>query len=137
MFFLAILSSVMRIRAYLSLIGLGTCLAWVAWAIILLNIDPTEASVPEFGVFYLTLFCGLVGTLTFFMTIFRVFVLRRKVVGREIRVAFRHSILFSVVTIFSLFLSAVEKFSFWYTLILIIGVAGIEYLFLQMHRGRG
>lgn len=127
----------MRIRAYLSLIGLGTCLAWIAWAIILLNIDPTEASAPEFGVFYTTLFFSLVGTLTFFMTIFRVFILRRKVIGREIRVAFRHSILFSVVAVFSLFLSAMERFSFWYTLLLLIGVAGIEYLFLQMHRGRG
>lgn len=127
----------MGLRAYLSLIGLGTFLAWIAWGIILLNINPFDAGFAEFVMFYVTLAVALVGTLTLIMTVVRVYLLKRKVLVREIRMAFRHSVLFSVIAIVSLALSAAEKFTVWYAILLIAVAAIVEYFFLQFHGGRG
>jgi membrane-associated HD superfamily phosphohydrolase len=127
----------MGLRAYLSSIGLGTVLAWFGWAMIILNITPREASTPGFVMFYLTLAVALVGTLTFIFSIFRVYVLRRSVIEREIRTSFRHAILCSLITIVSLVLSSAGRFSVWYSLLLLAIASVIEYLFLQAHHGRG
>ncbi|MBD3251850.1 hypothetical protein GF380_05380 [Candidatus Uhrbacteria bacterium] len=127
----------MGIKGYLSLIGLGTFLAWFAWVIILFNVSPKETGVAGLVMFYTTLAVALIGTLTVFMTTFRVYLLKRKVLGREIRKAFRHAVLFSVISIVSLILSSAGSFKVWHVVILVAVVSAMEYLFLQFHRGRG
>lgn len=127
----------MGLRAYLSSIGLGTAIAWFGWIMIIFNIAPREASAPGFIMFYLTLAAALVGTLTLVFSIFRVYILRRSVIEREIRTAFRHAILCSLITIISLVLSSAGRFSVWYSFLLLAIASIIEYLFLQAHHGRG
>jgi len=127
----------MGLRAYLSSIGLATVLAWFGWAMIILNIGPREAGVPGFVMFYATLVVALIGTLTFFFSVFRVYILRRSVIEREIRTAFRHGVLCSLIAIVSLALSSAGNFSAWYSFLLIAVASIIEYLFLQAHHGRG
>lgn len=126
----------MGLRTYLSSIGLGTVLAWFGWAMIILHIAPREASAPGFIMFYLTLGVALVGTLTLVFSIFRVYILRRSVVEREIRTSFRHAILCSLIVIISLVLSAAGRFSVWYSFLLLAVASVVEYLFLQAHYGR-
>lgn len=126
----------MGLRMYLSMIGLGSFLAWFAWGVIVWSISPREAGLPGFIMFYLTLGLALVGTMTILLSTARIFLLRRKVIEREIRTAFRHAILFALIVIFSLVFSAAGIFSIWYAILLISVASFIEYLFLQLHRGR-
>ena len=127
----------MGLKGYLSLIGLGTVFAWIAWAIIILNISPVESGVTALVFFYVTLAAALVGTLTLIMTVLRVYLLRREVIVRETRTAFRHAVLFAVIAISSLILSAADRFSTWSIVLLVAIISVVEYFFIQFHRGRG
>lgn len=128
----------MGLRAYSLLMALGTLLAWAAWTIIVINVDPREAGLAGFFMFYLTLGAALVGTLSLFLSFFRVIVLRRRdVPSREIRHAFRHAILFAGVAIVSLMLSAHGWMRTWH-LVALVAVASIaEYFLIQTKQGRG
>ena len=127
----------MGLKGYLSYIGLGTFLAWFAWAIIILNVSPKESGIGALVMFYVTLAVALVGTLTLVMTILRVYIMQRKVIVREIRTGFRHSVLFALIAIVSLVLSAMERFTVWSIVILVAIISVVEYFFIQFHRGRG
>jgi hypothetical protein len=127
----------MGLKAYLSFIGLGTFLAWFAWIVVLFNVNPEESGIAGLIMFYLTLTVSVVGTLTVIMTVMRVYMLKREVLGREIRIAFRHSIMFGAIAVFSLVLSSAGKFHAWHVIVLAAIALLIEYFFLQFHRGRG
>jgi hypothetical protein len=124
----------MGLRGYLSLIGLGTALAAAAWGIVLFSVNPEEADILAFVMFYVTLAAMLVGMLTMIMTVARVYVLRREVIQREIQKAFRHALLFTAITVVSLFLAAGNRFSIITLVIMIAATSIIEYFFLQFSR---
>lgn len=84
--------------------------------------------------FYVTIGTSLVGTLTLLFSVIRIFILHRNVIEREIRTAFRHAILCSLIVVVSLMLTATGRFSFGYMLILLVATVGVEYAFLQIHR---
>lgn len=127
----------MGLRAYLSLIGLGTVLSWFAWSIVLFTMSPKESGWIGFFMFYVTFGTAIAGTLTILFSIIRIYFLRRKVIEREIRISFRHAVLCAFIATASLVISAAGRFSFWYMLGLLVVSVAIEYLFLQAHRGRG
>jgi len=125
----------MGLRGYIALICLGTALAAAAWGIILFNVNPEEADIAAFAMFYVTLAAMLVGILTTSMTIIRVCVMKREVIQREIQKAFRHALLFTAMTIISLFLAAGDRFSVIPLVVMIAAASIIEYFFLQFSRG--
>lgn len=124
----------MGLRAYFSMIGLGTALSWTAWLIVLFTMNPFESGWVGFAMFYVTIGTGLVGILTLVFSLIRIIFLRRKVIEREVRISFRHAVLCSLIGVASLILSASGRFSFWYMLVLLILAVGVEYVFLQVHR---
>jgi hypothetical protein len=127
----------MGLRAYLSLIGLGTLLSWFAWAVVLVMMNPDESGWFGFVMFYVSFGIAIAGTLTLILSIIRIYVMRRNVVEREVRVSFRHAIMFACIVIASLALTASGHFSSWYMIGFLFVSVAIEYLFLQAHRGKG
>lgn len=128
----------MGLRTYVLLMAIGTFLAWIAWTVIVLNVDPTETGFLGFFLFYLTLAVSLVGSLALIGTFFRIVVLKRHdVPSREIKIAFRHAILFAGVAIFSLLLSANSLLRTWHVVALMCVASIVEYAFLQAQQGRG
>jgi hypothetical protein len=128
----------MGLRAYILLMSLGTLLAWTAWGVILFNVSPTEAGFAGLLIFYLTLSMALVGSLALIGTFVRIVVLHKhQVPSREIRIAFRHALLFSVVAVITLALSRNDALRTWHVVILIVLASIIEYLYLLGRRGRG
>jgi hypothetical protein len=126
----------MGLKGYLLFIALGTFLAWVAWVMILFNVNPEESGIAGLVMFFATLAVSIIGLLTIIMTVLRVYVLKREVFGREIRKAFRHSVLFGAIAIFSLALSSAGKFHAWHVIVLAAAALLVEYFFLQFHRER-
>jgi hypothetical protein len=127
----------MGLRGYLFLIALGTALAWFSWSIVLCTMNPFDSGWIGFSMFYLTIGMALAGTLTIFFSCIRIYLLHRKVIEREIRISFRHAVLCAFIAIASLMLTASGHFSAWYTFGLLLLSVGVEYLFLQAHRGKG
>lgn len=124
-------------RGYLSLIGLGTMLAAVAWIVIVMSVNPYEAGLVGFILFYVTFAATLVGCATIGMTVIRLYMLRRTVLNREIRTAFRHAVLFTAIMVMSLLFSASGQFTFLHLIGLIAAAAIVEYFSLQLYRGKG
>lgn len=116
----------------------GTFCAIGAWVAILLNVNPNEANILGFALFYLTLFVGLVGLLTLSGLLYRLGIRgRTEMVLQEVQISIRHAVLLSFVCIVSLFTSAHQWFHWWFILVFIVLASLMEYVGLQMqHRHR-
>lgn len=122
---------------YILFMTFATLLSWVAWAVVLWSMNPEETGPGGFLIFYVTLFMGLLGTLTLFGVTYRVMFLgRRDVVSREVRISFRHAIALSAMAVAALALSAQGLLRWWIAAILIAVVSVIEYLFLVKEEAR-
>lgn len=127
----------MTFRSYMALMGVATALAWGAWAFVIESVNPYESNAFGISFFFVTLFLGLTGLVAMAGSLFRVLVLRRKdVIIREVKVAFRHAILLSLVSVFSLFFLKQQIFHWWVFLVLIAVACGIEYVSLLVQQGR-
>lgn len=127
----------MTLRAYLLFMGVGTLLAWIAWAIVLINVDPFESGPAGFVFFFVTLAVGLVGTLTIALVGYRVGLLRKaEMVSREVKVSFRHALLLTTVAVTSLILSSQGLLHVWVLVVLILCAGVLEYLSLLVQRSR-
>lgn len=127
----------MTFRMYIIFMSVATLLSWAAWALVMWNMDPTQAGFAGFFMFYLTLFMALIGSLTLLGVLYRVLLLRRRnVLTREVRVAFRHAVLLSVVAIVSLALSGQGLLRWWVILGFVIFMSVLEYLFLIREESR-
>lgn len=127
----------MSFRSYLALMALCTLIAWAAWALVIFNVNPEEAGLSGFLLFYVTLGTGLIGTLSLLGIWFRVILLGRKdVVTREVKVSFRHAVLLSLVAGFALALSAKALLHWWVLFVLIIVASVLEYVSLIVQHSR-
>jgi Ca2+/Na+ antiporter len=117
--------------------GATSLLAWAAWALVIFRVDPGETGVLGLGLFYVTLFAGLVGALAVGGVLYRVLVLKRhQLVMREARISFRHALMLSFVAVGSLALSAQNLLTWWNILGVCLFVGAIEYLFVSIEESR-
>lgn len=115
----------------------GTALAWASWVAVLWNVNPDEAGIPGFVLFYLTLCVALIGTFSVLGVVYRVHVLKRQhVVSREVRIAFRHAILLASMAVSSLALSTYGWLKWWVFLLLLALVGVIEYAALTIQESK-
>lgn len=127
----------MTLRNFIFAMVLGTLLAWGAWVVVLIGISPLQAGMTGFLLFYVTLAAALVGSMTLFMTFVRLVVMRRKQVPvREIQTAFRHAVLFAIVAVSSLALSANGALQTWHVVALIAAMSLAETIWAQLFHGK-
>ncbi len=124
----------MTFRFFLILMSMATIVAWGAWLVVLMSIDPSRTGLLGFVFFYAALALALVGTLTIVGTGVRVWAKREETVPRQVARAFRQSLLLSVVVVGSLLLLPAGFFAWWSILLLIVFVSLIELGFLSASR---
>jgi hypothetical protein len=125
----------MSLRTYIfAMIG-ATLLAWIAWGVVVTGINPFEAGIPGVALFYVTLFVALIGTVSLGLSFIRVKLLKKGTVhSREIRTAFRHAILFALVMVVSLGLSAQGILQTWHLVVMVAVVVLVEQFFVRAYR---
>jgi hypothetical protein len=127
----------MSYRSFLILMVLATVASLGGWFYILFNVNPNEAGVIGFILFYVTLFAACVGLLTLFGIIVRVHLRHRQPTAfREVRIAFRHAVWLSLVSVVCLALSAQGWLNLWWFLLLLAVVGGLEYGALLIQESR-
>jgi hypothetical protein len=127
----------MGYKPFIALMVAATIASFLGWSYILFNVNPGEAGIVGFVLFYLTLFATCVGLLTLAGVTVRVHLRKRQATAfREVRVAFRHGLLLSFVAILSLALSANGMLNFWWFLGFIIVIGGLEYAALLIQESR-
>lgn len=114
------------------LLGLiGTAVCWIAWAIVLLTIDPFQAGAIGIAAFFLTLFLAFLGTMTLLVLLIRRVFSRRGVAYQELGVSVREAFLLSLVFVGGLGLLAAGLFVWWSVALLLVCLTMLEFFFLM------
>ncbi len=124
----------MSLRQYILLMLIGTLLCWVAFGLVVSNLDPNNATWLVFGFFYLTLFLALVGTFALLGTGFRLYILRHEIVVRQVMIAFRQAFSFAFIIVMALFLQSQHVLYWWSLLLLVAALTFVELAILLRRR---
>ena len=125
----------MSVRTYLLGLAISSVLCWVAFALTLVNTNPTQGGQAALLSFFLSLGCGLVGTLTIIGYYARVYLHRNEVRYGLIRPALRQAFLFTGLFIGLLLLQSGGLLSWWDILLLVV-IIGLLELYLRSNARR-
>lgn len=127
----------MSFRWYLVFMGVGSGLAWAAWTMVLFTVNPYEAGVAGWLIFYSTLLLAAIGTLSLLGVAYRVGWLKREEdLAKQVRTSFRHAIILSLVGVFSLMLVSGHWFRWYWMLAVLVCAAAVEYVFLLVQESK-
>jgi hypothetical protein len=121
----------MNVRSYLIVMTLATVAAWIAWSVVLHGVDPSRSGLLGLSLFYLTLAMAMFGTISILGMLLRLWRRADEIVSRVAVRSFRQGLLLSALFICSLLLFSQGWFR-WWTMILVIVIAGlVELMFLS------
>jgi len=124
----------MPLKSYLVIMLMATVVCWTVFAFIVLNIDPFATNRIGFGLFYISLFLALVGSSALVGFIARFVLLKKELVFRLVKDAFRQSFLFALLIIVALFLLSKELFTWLNLSFLVVGLSVLEMFLLGYER---
>lgn len=114
---------------YISIIAFSGLMAWVAWVLIILKLNPYESTGLSLILFYITLMIALSCTLTVFGFYFRVWLFRNEIFYKHINIALRQGIFLSLIAIFCLVFQMMRVFTWWSGLLLVVIAILMEFYF--------
>ncbi len=128
----------MSLVRFLIILGLGTALSWTAWILVLTMLDPQTGGLAAIGLFYLSWWLALLGTVTIIGFFMRYWLEKEKVMFRQLSVALRQALLLSGGATVALMLQSRRLLSVWTMLSLIVLLFVAESFFLagQADRSR-
>lgn len=124
----------MSLKKYLIVMALSNAVLWIAWLLVVANLDPTESGRVALTLFYASLCLALAGTFSLIGFFFRALAFRQTPIFRHLGVAHRQGFLLAGLVTAALLLQASRLFAWWNALILVAIASSIEYLFLNYQR---
>lgn len=124
----------MTLRNCLLGLILSTVLCFLAWTLILLNVDPLTTNWQGFILFYSSLFFALVSLFTLVDFFIRSRVSLNKPIFTQVGISFRQGILFSVIAVGTLILQGLKMLSWQNALLLISGIVILEFYFVNQEQ---
>ena len=125
----------MSLRTYLIGLAVSSLLCWIAFALTLVNTNPTQGGQPALLSLFFSLGFGMLGTLTIIGYYARVWLHRNEVRYGLIRPAFRQAFLATGLVVGSLLLQSVRLLSWWDILLLVV-IIGLFELYLRSNARR-
>jgi hypothetical protein len=125
----------MTLRSYLIIMGIATFISWFTFIVVLYTIDPFITNWIGFSFFYSSLFLSVMGTASILGFLIRFIGLKKELVFRSVKAAFRQSFLFSFFIVVCLFLLSFNLLTWLNVILLIIGLSVFEY-FLICNNGK-
>ncbi|MFH1838607.1 MAG: hypothetical protein ABH808_03925 [Candidatus Kuenenbacteria bacterium] len=126
----------MSLKIYILLITICTIFCWISWGIILCNINPFEARILEFTLFYFSLFLALIGTIALGGSLIRIKFDRNKIIFKQAIIAFRQAIWFSSLIILFLILQSSNLLHWWNISLFILFLAVLEFFFISLEKNK-
>lgn len=116
----------MRLKPFIITILLATSLSWVAFAFVLLNVDPNFADPLGFVFFYLSLFAALSGTISTLLLLLHTKIFSKHVpVYRLVSKSVSESMIVAGLLILTLILQGLHVLTIWnvavFLMILLLG----------------
>ncbi len=119
----------MTLKKYLNLMAVLTLISWIAWVCVLLFIHPEYNGLLGLILFYFSLFLSILGTGSLLGLFIRIR-LGKKPIFKQVGVAFRQALIFSVLVVAILVLESIDLLFWWNTLFLVVFLVFVEYFFL-------
>lgn len=123
----------MTLKNYLIVMSVVTVMCWSVFVLMLNMINPLTTNYLGFGLFYFSLFLAFSGTAALIGFVFRFVALRKSLVFQSVRNAFRQSFLFALFIVISLFLLALDLFT-WFNVILLLIIFIVLELFISSYK---
>ena len=120
----------MNLRQYLIFMALGTAVAWSAWCVVLIAINPLASGGLAFVAFYLTLALGLAGLFTILGTAVRALRFPERDVGGIVTRSLRQAIFLTLLVVGTLYGMTTGVFSGLTLFIAILALGFLEFFFL-------
>ncbi|MFA4818532.1 MAG: hypothetical protein WC621_01685 [Patescibacteria group bacterium] len=124
----------MLLKHYLVWMVIGTLISGVALILVLNYINPEGAGQIGLGLFYISVFLSIGGTMTLLGFVWRWWRHREEVLFRQVAASFRQGILLAVVVAVTLLLQANRLLTWWNLLALVGGLSLLEYILLTVKR---
>ena len=120
----------MTIRSYIIGMAVSTLLCFGAWILVLINIDPFTANFAGLVLFYLRLFCALIGTFTLIGFYSRVWFSKNEVIFSHVGPAFRQGALLALILVGCLALQSFRILDLWSGGLFVASVVLLEFFFM-------
>src|SRR3990172_1312763 len=111
---------------YLILMFVGTILSWLSWLMVVFFIDPKEMAWAPL-LFYFSFFLSWLGTITLTGLAIRVWLLKRDILLRQVRLSFRQGVWYAVLIVSALFLQRQQLLTWWNAVLLLAAVGLLEF----------
>lgn len=121
----------MKLKHYLTSNLLATVIAWLLWLFILFRVDPFATNWLGRGLFYLSLFVAIFGTMSLIGFVCRFSLIRQKLAHQAVLAAFRQAGLLAFGVVATLWLLSQQLFNWFNLLILAGGLAMLEFFMLS------
>lgn len=126
----------MSLVRFIVILSIGTVLSWGTWVIVLMTLDPQTGGVITLAMFYLSLWLGLLGTITIIGFFLRVWLEKESVFFRQVATALRQATVISSGAVLALLLQGARWLNAWSGVSLILLVILIEVFFLAGQSSR-
>ena len=121
----------MTLRSYLTTMIFTTIICWTIFFFVVWTVNPQASNSVGFLLFYISLFLALVGTAAIVGFLVRFVGLKRDLIFRSVKEAFRQSFLFAFLIVASLILLSHDLFSMLNLILLIMGISVLEYFLIS------
>ena len=123
----------MTLKKYLNLMTVLTVICWVIWVLVLVLINPQQSDLIGFVLFYFSLFLALLGTISIFGFLIRVW-LKKKPIFKQVEIAFRQAIWLGLLVSVIFVLKGLGLLRWWNALFLVLFLIFLELFFLLSNR---
>ena len=126
----------MTVKLYTTIMLVATLMSWGAWLLVLFLVSPRDAGTLGFTLFYVSLFLGIMGTLSMIGLLVRHIRVKHRFIVEKVIDSFRQAFWFAGLVITALGLQSHGQLTWWNALLLILIVASLEFFFISATRGR-
>ncbi|MEK7545701.1 MAG: hypothetical protein AAB554_01325 [Patescibacteria group bacterium] len=126
----------MTLRQYFIWMIVATALCWLGWLSVIWMIDPAEAGLLGFFLFYAALCLALIGTFSVAGLGFRALARRQEPVSRHAATSFRQGVLLTVLMAGSLAMQSRSLLTWWNLMLFIITVTVLEFFLISFRSRR-
>lgn len=106
-------------KQYLITIGVASAFSWIAWAMVLTQLDPYESTGTGLSLFYISLFFSLIGTFTLLGFSLRRWLSKEEIEYQHLSVSLRQGFLLSFCTLGCIAFLMVDILRWWNGLMLV------------------
>jgi len=121
----------MTLRFYLIIMTATTAICWLAFVLVINMVDPEITNWIGFLLFYLSLFVSLIGTASIIGFLVRFIILRKELIFRSVKEAFRQSFLLSFLIVASLLLLSRDLFTWFNMVMLAVSLTVLEFFLVS------